>query len=117
MANTAFEIPGLRFGGNAAGAIPRRRFVKVTSTGTLDVASAGGAAAFVSMTEATKAEEVLDAARGIVIVEASDVIVAGTQVEVAAGGKAATKASGIAVGLAMTSASADKELISVLMIG
>lgn len=111
----AFEIPQLRFAGNAGAVVERRRFVKVDATGNIVKAAAGDAVLAVSMSEAVKANEVVDLSRGIVMVEAAGAVAANAKVASDAEGKAVTYATGDIAGIAVTSAAAAGELISVLL--
>lgn len=107
----AYEIPNQRFSLPAGELVARRRFVNVNSDGAGVIATAAGSAIGVSMNQAA-AGEVLEIADGIVIVEASGIIAAGAAVQVDTAGKAATKSTGIGVGVAMTGAGGAGQLIA-----
>lgn len=108
----AYEIPNLRFSLPAGGAVPRRRFVAVNSSGEGVLATAAGATIGVSMNEAAD-EEVLEVADGLVMVEAEEAITAGTYVEVGTDGKAAAADAGVKVAYAITGATAPGHLVTV----
>ena len=110
MPLSAYEIPNLRFSGEAGGVIERRRFVTVKADGTVVQATDTSSVVGVSSLPAGVGEvaEIYD---GIVMVEASAAIVAGAKVKSDAAGKAVTDAAGDFV--AITAASAAGELISV----
>lgn len=109
----AYEIPNLRFSGEAEDKIERRRFVKITATEGVVTAGPGELAVGVSSQPCEKPGEVAEIYDGIVMVEAGEAIVAGTAVEVGTDGKAVTLASGEKVGYAVTNAGAEGELLSV----
>lgn len=109
---SAYEIPVLRFSAEAAADINRRRFVMINSDGKGVEATAAEQAIGVSLND-PKSGEVLEIIDGIVMVEASAEIAAGASVEVAAGGKAVTATSGDVVGIAITAAGGDEELLAV----
>ena len=77
-------------------------------------AGAGEAVVGASMVDAANGE-VLEIANGIVIVEAAAAIEAGAEVQSDTNGKAVTKTTGIAAGIAMTKASGSGALVSVLI--
>ena len=110
----AYEIPNLRFSAEAGAAVARRRFVKINDKEQGVQAGVGEVVVGASMVDAAKGE-VLEIANGIVIVEAAAAITAGAEVQSDANGKAVTKTTGIAVGIAMTKASGDGALVSVLI--
>lgn len=127
---SAYEIPNLRFSGESAAAIARRRFVIIDSAGK--VAQAGATATNVigaSSQPNAAAGEVAEIYDGIVIVEAAAAITAGASVQSNADGKAITLVAvtvdataggtttpvpvSLKAGVAMTSAAASGELISI----
>ena len=110
----AYEIPNMRFSAEAGEAVERRRFVKINADEQGVKAGAGDAVVGASMVDADVGE-VLEIANGIVIVEAADEIEAGSKVQSDADGKAITVDDGIVAGIAMTNASGDGSLISVLI--
>lgn len=112
----AYEIPNMRFSAEAGAAVARRRFVKINANEQGVHAGASDAVVGASMVDAAKGE-VLEIANGIVIVEAAAAIVAGTEVQADAdgNGKAITKDTGVAAGVAMTNASGVGALVSVLI--
>lgn len=105
----AFEIPGQRFSMPAGADIERHRFVSVNANSAGVVATASTPIVGVSMNK-VKADQVLEIADGIVIVEASAAINAGVAVASAADGRAV---AGEGPAIALTSASAAGELITV----
>lgn len=109
----AYEIPNLRFSGEAEAAIDRYRFVTVTATEGVVHATAGGTAIGVSSQPCEKAGEVAEIYDGIVFVEAGAAVAAGESVEVGAEGKAVKANTGDVVGIAVTGAGAAGELLSV----
>lgn len=110
----AYEIPNMRFSAEAGAAVARRRFVKINANEQGVQAGAGDAVVGASMVDAANGE-VLEIANGIVIVEAAAAITAGTEVQADANGKAITKTTGVAAGVAMTNASGSGALVSVLI--
>ena len=113
--NNAYEIPNLRFSLPAGADIPRRRFVGVKATGEGIIATAAGSAIGVSMNQAAKGE-VLEIADGIVMVEAGGAITPGAGIEVGTNGKAVTNTSGIGIGIALTGAAGDGNVVAVKML-
>lgn len=108
-----YEIPVLRFSGEAGEAITRRRFVQPSTTDDEYVmADAGEIAVGVSYNDPADGET-LEIVTGIVIVEAGELITRGTEVECGTNGVAVAHVSGIAQGVAITGAGASGELISV----
>lgn len=105
----AFEIPGGRFSLPAGAAIERHRFVSVNANSAGVTATASTPIVGVSMNK-VDADQVLEIADGIVIVEASAAISAGVTVASAADGRAV---AGNGSAIALTSASAAGELITV----
>lgn len=108
----AYEIPNLRFSGEAGGNVARRRFVKVNSSEQIVHAGAGESVIGVS-SQPANVGEVAEIYDGIVIVEAGAAIQAGTDVESDDQGRAVPLDTGRKAGCALTSASAAGELISV----
>jgi hypothetical protein len=114
----AYEIPGLRFSLPAGGAVAQHRFVSVNSNSAGVQATASTAVVGVSMNE-VKADQVLEVADGIVMVEAGGAVAAGAAVYANASGQAVTTVgtgAGAAVaGVAITAATAAGEIITVKM--
>ena len=108
----AYEIPNLRFSVPAGEDVGRRLFVTVASDGNGVVATADGTVIGVSMNEAA-ADEVLEIADGIVMVEAGAAVAAGSSISVGTAGKAAVAGTGTVVGTALTAATAAGQLIAV----
>lgn len=112
----AYEIPNLRFSGEAETDIARRRFLKVTADEKVTQTVAGEAVIGASSIDC-KAGQVMEIYDGIVIVEAGAAVVAGAAVMSDANGKAITLDTGVATnvkaGTAMTNAGADAELLAV----
>jgi hypothetical protein len=113
---SAYEIPSLRFSLEASGIIARRRFVK-TDANSKGLQAAAGEAAIGVSTNDTAVGEVLEMADGIVIVEAGGVVAANATIQSDASGRAVTRTTGLALGVALTPASAAGEFISVKMPG
>lgn len=116
----AFEIPGQRFSAPPGGAVARCRFVSINSNGAGVQATASAPVVGVSMNRidavdgtVNPANQVLEIADGIVMVEAAGAIVAGTKVASDANGKATTASAGSGVAVALTAASTAGELITV----
>ena len=105
----AFEIPGQRFSMPAGADVERHRFVSVNANSTGVTATASTPIVGVSMNK-VKADQVLEIADGIVIVESSAAINAGVAVASAADGRAV---AGDGPAIALTSATAAGELITV----
>ena len=110
----AYEIPNLRFSAEAGAAVARRRFVKINANEQGVQAGAGEAVVVASMVDAGVGE-VLEIANGIVIVEAAAKITAGSEVQSNADGKAIPANQGNVAGIAMTNASGNGALVSVLI--
>ena len=110
----AYEIPNMRFSAEAGAAVERRRFVKINADEQGVQAGAGEAVIGASMVDAAKGE-VLEIANGIVMVEAAAAIEAGSEVQSDADGKAIPVDQGHVVGIAMTNASGEGALVSVLI--
>lgn len=109
----AYEIPNLRFSVPAGEAVGRRLFVTVNSDGKGVVATADGTVIGVSMNEAA-ADEVLEIADGIVMVEAGAAVAAGSSISVGTAGTAIVAVAGKkVVGTALTAAAAAGQLIAV----
>ena len=109
----AFEIPELRFSLPAGGAVARRRFVMVGTDSKASQCNATGNAIGVSMNAVetdkgvTAAQQVVEIATGLVIVEAAGTIAAGAKVASDANGKAVAQASDAPVaGIAITAGTA-----------
>ena len=105
----AFEIPGQRFSMPAGADVERHRFVSVNENSAGIAATASTPIVGVSMNK-VKADQVLEIADGIVIVEASGAIAAGVAVASAADGRAV---AGEGPAIALTAATAAGELITV----
>lgn len=113
MIASAYEIPNLRFSLPAGADVERYRFVTINSDGEGEPAGEGDVIIGVSMNQAADGE-VLEIADGIVIVEASEAIACGGFVTAGSDGKAASGEAGF---VALTSASAAGEFISVKVPG
>lgn len=113
---SAYEIPNLRFSGEAGGTILRRRFVTFNATEqAVQVTDNQGQVVGASSQPATVGQvaEIYD---GIVMVEAGAAVVAGTAVMADSDARAIAyvAAEGVVrAGIAITSATAAGELISV----
>lgn len=105
----AFEIPGQRFSLPAGAAVERFRFVSVNANSNGVTATASATVIGVSMNKAA-ANEVLEIADGIVMVEAGEAITAGVAVASNASGQAI---AGDGNAVALTGATAAGELITV----
>ena len=110
----AYEIPNMRFSAEAGAAVERRRFIAINADEQGVHAGAGDAVIGASMVDADVGE-VLEIANGIVIVEAAAEITAGSEVQSNADGKAIPSDQGTVAGIAMTNASGDGALVSVLI--
>lgn len=114
----AFEIPNLRFSLPAGGAIGIHRFISVSTGSAAVQATASTPIVGVSMNEVnttngvTAAQQVVEVADGLVVVEAGGVIAAGAAVYSDANGKAVATGT-IDAGTAITAAGAAGELITV----
>lgn len=109
----AYEIPGARFSLPAGADVARHRLVSVDASGNGVVASATTPAVGVSMNKAD-AGQVLEVADGIVMVTAAGAITAGVKVHAAADGKVSATGDN-EVGVALTAATADGEIITIKM--
>lgn len=107
----AYEIPELRFSLPAGGEVKRGRFVSVNSNGDGITATTATQIVGVSMNQ-TGEGEVLEVANGIVCVEASGAITAGTAVFSDADGKAAASGT-IEAGVAITAATGAGQFVAV----
>ena len=107
----AYEIPELRFSLPAGSNVERARFVSVNGNGEGVAAIASTQIVGVSMNKAD-AGEVLEVADGIVCVEASGAITAGTAVYSDANGKV-TSSGTVSAGVAITSATGTGQLVSI----
>lgn len=109
----AYEIPGMRFSLPAGGEVARHRFVSANADGNGIQATAATAVVGVSMNE-VKADQVLEVADGLVMVEAGAAVAAGARVYANAEGKAVTTegSAGVA-GIALTGANGAGEIITV----
>ena len=110
----AYEIPELRFSAVSGAAVPRHRFVSIDTNGNGITNDGSNAVVGVSMNQCDKADEVLEIAKGIVVIEAAGAINAGTVVKSDASGKA-TVGEGKTGIVAITGADAAGDLISVLL--
>ena len=110
----AYEIPELRFSAVSGAAVPRHRFVSIDTNGNGIVSDAQKAIVGVSMNQCDKADEVLEIAKGIVVVEAAGAINAGTVVKSDASGKATVGEGNTGI-TAITGSDAAGDLISVLL--
>lgn len=109
----AYEIPGTRFSLPAGGAVAQHRFVSVNANSAGVQATASTAVVGVSMNE-VKADQVLEVADGIVMVEAGGAITAGAAVYANATGQAVATGETV-IGVAITAATAAGEIITVKM--
>lgn len=109
---SAYEIPNLRFSGEAGAPIARRRFVTVNTKEQVVQATTATTVIGVSSVPCAKAGEVAEIYDGIVMVEAAEKIEAGTRVNTDDNGKAVI-ATDVSVGVAITTTVAAGELISV----
>lgn len=96
----AYEIPNLRYSLPAGGAVKRGRFVSVDASGNGIQATASTQIVGASMNE-VKADQVLEVADGIVMVEAAGSVTAGALVYADAEGKA-TASGTVVAGIAIT---------------
>lgn len=96
----------------ASAAITANRFV----TGAGVTATAAGRALGVARSDAADAEVFPADVIGTAVVEASAAIAVDAEIEVAASGKAVTKAAGVTVARALEAAGADGDFIEVLLI-
>lgn len=110
----AYEIPELRFSAVSGSAVPRHRFVSIDANGNGIVNDGQKAIVGVSMNQCDKADEVLEIAKGIVVVEAAGAINAGTVVKSDASGKATVGEGNTGI-TAITGSDAAGDLISVLL--
>ena len=94
----------------AAVALTRFRFVDFTG----NVAGAGERPLGVATTDFDAGEQASVAARGEILVEAGAAIAAGAEVESDASGRAVTKTTGVAFGVARDAAAAAGDIIRVL---
>lgn len=113
----AYEIPNLRFSGESAAAIARRRFVTVDANEKIvQVAANTTQVVGVSSQPTAKAGEVAEIYDGIVMVEAGAAVGAGAAVMADAQGRAipfVTGAGVVQAGIAITKAGGAGELVSV----
>lgn len=94
----------------AAAALTRFRFVDFTG----NVASAGERPLGVATTDFDTGEQASVATHGEILVEAGAAIAAGAEVESDASGRAVTKTTGVAFGVARDAAAAAGDIIRVL---
>ena len=94
----------------AAAALTRFRFVDFTG----NVASAGERVLGVPTTDFSAGEQASVATHGEILVEAGAAIAAGAEVESDASGRAVTKTTGVAFGVARDAAAAAGDIIRVL---
>ena len=94
----------------AAAALTRFRFVDFTG----NVASAGERPLGVATTDFDTGEQASVATHGEILVEAGAAIAAGAEVESNASGRAVTKTTGVAFGVARDAAAAAGDIIRVL---
>ena len=94
----------------AAAALTRFRFVDFTG----NVAGAGERALGVATTDFDSGEQAGVATHGEILVEAGAAIAAGAEVESDANGRAVTKTTGVAFGVARDTAAAAGDIIRVL---
>ncbi|MGV9827298.1 capsid cement protein [Gordonia sp. NPDC003429] len=118
LANPRVYAPGVDVTAAASAAVTARRFVAITgnrtATGSLSAAHATAAGRIVGVAkeDATTGALFGVARGGVVKVTTSGAVAAFAEVEVGANGTAVTKASGVAVGYALTGAAsgADAEI-------
>lgn len=116
----AFEIPGIRYSLPAGGAVAKHRFVKVNAGGLATQADATSAIVGASRNAVetdkgvTAAQQIVEIADGIVVVEASAAIVAGVQVSSTADGMAVTHTTeAVIAGVALTDATGAGSFVTV----
>ncbi len=107
----AYEIPGMRFSLPSAAAVERHRFVSVDANSNGIQATASTQVVGASMNKVA-ANQVLEIADGIVMIEAAGAITAGAVVYSDASGKATASGTNKA-GIAITAASAAGDIIAV----
>jgi len=113
----AFDTSGLSHGFFTAvdGTLERFRFVQNTGT-TVALATAAGAVCGVCELDNPNSGQAVNVKYvGVAMVEASAAISANAEVEVATGGKAVTRTSGVIVGKALAAASGAGAIIPVLL--
>ncbi|MBX7453404.1 DUF2190 family protein [Mycolicibacterium sp. 3033] len=109
--NPRVYAPGADITAEATAAVTARRFLAISgnraSGGNLSVAhaTAAGRVFGVAVTDAASGDLVTVARDGVLKVDAGGTIAAFAEVEVGTAGRVVTKASGIAVGYALTGAS------------
>lgn len=114
MSSIDVYTPGADVTGVASAAVTGKRLVKISgnrSGGNVSVApaDAGGRAFGVARDDAATGQLVAVARQRVVRVTAGAGIAAFAEVEVGSAGKVVTKASGVAVGFALTGASTDTD--------
>lgn len=113
----AYEIPNLRFSGESAGVITRRRFVTVDANEkVIQVTADTQYPIGVSSQPTTAAGQVAEIYDGIVIIEAGAAVTPGTATMSDAQGRAIPYVSGAGVvqaGVAVTNAGGAGELLSI----
>lgn len=112
----AYEIPNLRFSGEAGGVIARRRFVTVNAEEKIEQVVNNTAQIIGASAVPCALNEVAEIYDGIVMVEAGSEIAAGTPIMSDAEGRAVAFVTGTGVvqaGVAITNAGAIGELLSV----
>lgn len=122
----AFEIPGLRYSLPAGAAVARHRFITVTADSVAKQADASSSIIGASMNAVvtdkgvTAAQQIVEIADGIVVVEAAGAITAGSRVTSDAEGKAiayvepgAEEPKLIVAGVALTDATGAGSLVTV----
>lgn len=112
----AYEIPNLRFSGEAGGLIFRRRFVTINEQEQVVQVTANTDSVVGVSSLPAKLAQVAEIYDGIVMVEAAEQIVAGSKVMADADAKAVLYVEGanaVCAGVAITNAGADGELLSV----
>lgn len=112
----AYEIPNLRFSGEAGGVIERRRFVTVDANEKIIQVDGNTDTIIGASSLPAKLDEVAEIYDGIVMVEAGEAIVAGSAIMADAQGRAVAFVTGSGVvqaGVAITNAGAAGELCSV----
>lgn len=116
----AFEIPGLRYSLPAGAAVARHRFITVGKDSLAKQANATSSVIGASMNAVvvdkgvTAAQQIVEIADGIVVVEASAVITAGDLISSTADGKAVKHNSEpVIAGVALTDATGAGSLVTV----
>lgn len=113
---SAYEIPNLRFSGEAGAKIVRRRFVTFNNKEQAIQVAANTTAVVGVSSQPAEVGQVAEIYDGIVMVEAGGPVVAGTTVMADSDGKAIAFVTGdgaLVAGTALTNAAAAGELVSI----